>query len=201
VRDLGEKVAPLARDSVQRAMRAASNVDDLFQAALESEQIGATGFYGQVSYALDNESWMPVFSYRYAAFDGDDPTTLEDERFREIAYGFTDYGSWYQGEITGEYILGNGNLTSHLLRAQATPKEGVTVNLMYYKFSLDQPSALGVVSDDWGDEYNFTVDWEASEKLYVIGVFGVLKPGAAAEQWVGGSSDWLHAMLYLSYSW
>jgi tetratricopeptide (TPR) repeat protein len=42
VRELGERVAPLARDSVQRAMRAASRAEDLFQAALESEQIGAT---------------------------------------------------------------------------------------------------------------------------------------------------------------
>jgi tetratricopeptide (TPR) repeat protein len=43
VRELGEKIAPLARDSVQRALRAASTTDDLFQAALDSEQIGATG--------------------------------------------------------------------------------------------------------------------------------------------------------------
>jgi tetratricopeptide (TPR) repeat protein len=42
VRELGEKVAPLARDSVQRALRAASTADDLFHAALESEEIGAT---------------------------------------------------------------------------------------------------------------------------------------------------------------
>ena len=42
VRELGEKVAPLARESVQRALRAASTADDLFQAAIESEEIGAT---------------------------------------------------------------------------------------------------------------------------------------------------------------
>jgi tetratricopeptide (TPR) repeat protein len=41
VRDLGEKVAPLARDTIQRALRRASSAEDLFQAALESEQIGA----------------------------------------------------------------------------------------------------------------------------------------------------------------
>jgi tetratricopeptide (TPR) repeat protein len=41
VRELGEKVAPLARDTVQRALRRASSADELFQAALESEQIGA----------------------------------------------------------------------------------------------------------------------------------------------------------------
>jgi tetratricopeptide (TPR) repeat protein len=42
IRELGDKVAPLARDSVQRALRAASTADDLFHAALESEEIGAT---------------------------------------------------------------------------------------------------------------------------------------------------------------
>jgi tetratricopeptide (TPR) repeat protein len=42
VRELGEKVAPLARDFVQRALRAASSAEDLFQAAIETEQIGAS---------------------------------------------------------------------------------------------------------------------------------------------------------------
>lgn len=42
MRELGDKVAPLARDSVQRALRTASSADDLFQAALDSEEIGAT---------------------------------------------------------------------------------------------------------------------------------------------------------------
>jgi tetratricopeptide (TPR) repeat protein len=41
VKELGEKIAPLARESVQRAMRTASSADDLFQAALDSEEIGA----------------------------------------------------------------------------------------------------------------------------------------------------------------
>jgi tetratricopeptide (TPR) repeat protein len=42
IRELGDKVAPLARESVQRALRVASSADDLFQAAIESEEIGAT---------------------------------------------------------------------------------------------------------------------------------------------------------------
>jgi tetratricopeptide (TPR) repeat protein len=41
VRELGDKVAPLARESVQQALRSES-ADELFQAALESEQIGST---------------------------------------------------------------------------------------------------------------------------------------------------------------
>jgi tetratricopeptide (TPR) repeat protein len=42
IRELGEKVAPLARDAAQRALDVAGNAEELFQAALESEQTGAT---------------------------------------------------------------------------------------------------------------------------------------------------------------
>ncbi len=41
VREIGDKVAPLARESVQQALHAAENPDELFHAALESEQIGS----------------------------------------------------------------------------------------------------------------------------------------------------------------
>jgi hypothetical protein len=173
-----------------------------------SSQIEANGYYGQVSYELMDTRWTPILSYRFAHFDGDNPGTAIDERFREIAYGYTDWGYWYQGEITGEYALGNGNLESHMFRAKVQPKDGVTVNLFYYRFGLDQPGSFGVASDDWGDEVNFTVEWEASDKLYVMGVLAALFPGDGAQQFVcagnpacDGSDDWLHAMLYMMYSW
>jgi tetratricopeptide (TPR) repeat protein len=41
VREIAEKVAPLARASVQQALDTAESADELFQAALESEQIGS----------------------------------------------------------------------------------------------------------------------------------------------------------------
>jgi hypothetical protein len=166
-----------------------------------SSQISANGYYGQVSYGFEEQAWAPIFSYRYAHFDGDDPGTADDERFREIAYGYTDWGYWYQGEVTGEYILGNGNLVSHMLRAKLQPKDNVTLNVFYYNFTLDQPASFGVISDDWGDEVNFTVDWEASDNVYITGVIAMLSPGDGAEQFVGGNQDWLHAMLYVMYSW
>jgi tetratricopeptide (TPR) repeat protein len=43
VRELGDKVAPLARESVRQSLRNAANAEELFQAALESEEIGAGG--------------------------------------------------------------------------------------------------------------------------------------------------------------
>ncbi len=168
-----------------------------------SDEIEADGWYVKAAYATPELLWSPVFSYRYAHFDGDDPATADDERFREIAYGYTDYGSWFQGEITGNYPLGNNNLISHQVRVKAQPVDTLTLNLIYYNFSLDEPAtfAPGVTADDWGDEINFMADWQATEKLYVIGVVGVLFPGDAAEQFTGGDDDWVYSMLYGSYSW
>jgi hypothetical protein len=166
-----------------------------------SSQIDAVGYYGQVSYDMMDTRWAPVLSYRYAHFDGDDPSTPINERFSEIAYGYTDWGFWYQGEITGGYALGNGNLESHMLRAKVQPKDGITVNVFYWNFLIDQPLSAGATSDDWGDEINFTIEWEASDNLFVMGVIGALFPGDGAQQITLGSDDWLHGMLYLMYSW
>ena len=168
-----------------------------------SSQISSRGYYGEVSYAFHENGWSPVLSYRYAHFDGDNPATPIDERFHEIAYGFTDWGSWYQGEITGEYALGNGNLISSLLRVQLAPREDVTLNAMLYKFTLDRPASFGVLSNDWGDEVNFTAEWQVNERMLVTGVLGVLFPGEAARQYVraGTADDWVHAMVLVTYSW
>ena len=163
-----------------------------------SSQIAATGYYLEIRSFL-NGSEVPIVSYRYAHFDGDDPATAKDERFREIAYGFADWGAWYQGEITGQYALGNGNLVSHRLRfTQET--DASTLNVLYYKLSLDEPAGFGVTSKDWGDELDVTIDWQAAERLLVTGVLGALVPGDAAEQYAGGSDHWLHAMAYVKYS-
>jgi len=165
-----------------------------------SSQITATGYYGEVSYASKG-NWSPVFSLRYAHFDGDNPATPQDERFREIAYGYTDWGTWYQGEITGEYALGNGNVVSQMFRAKMNPTEDVTLNFMFYNFTLDQPASFGVTSKNWGDEVNVTVDWAVNDRVLVTGVLGMLMPGDAATQYTGGTSDWIHSMLYVMYSW
>lgn len=163
-----------------------------------SSQIAATGYYVEIRSFL-NGSDVPFVSYRYAHFDGDDPATPKDERFREIAYGFSDWGAWYQGEITGQYALGLGNLVSHRVRFTAQVGES-TLNVLYYKLALDEPASFGVTSEDWGDEVDFTIDWQATDKLLVTGVIGALFPGDAAQLYAGGSANWLHAMAYVKYS-
>ncbi len=166
-----------------------------------SGQIDAMGYYVQIGYTFTSLSWTPELRLRHARFDGDDTATALDERFREVAYGSTDWTSWYQGEITGEYALGLGNVKSELVRLTLTPSDRVTFDVMLYRFTLDEPASFGATSAEWGDELNFTIDWEADERVSVTGVLGLLRPGEAAKQIIGGGSDWAHAMLLVSYSW
>lgn len=159
----------------------------------KNNTINGDGYYAQGLYEFAGSAWTPSFTYRYAEFDSD---------FSDIAYGYTDYGYWFQGEIAGNYPLANVNLKSNMLRASVKPREGITVNLFYYNFTLVDPAALGpgVTSDDFGDEVDLTVDWQATDRVYVIGVLGDLMPGNGAQQWVGGDKDWLYGMIYVSFT-
>ncbi len=87
------------------------------------------------------------------------------------------------------------------MRVKLQPGARVTLNVMYYDFTLDQEQIRGdpVRSDDWGQEIDFTVDWAVTDSVAVIGVLGNLMPGDAAKQWTGGDKDWLYSMIYVSY--
>ena len=49
--------------------------------------------------------WQPVLYYRYAFFEGDNPNTAANENFNPLFPAFNDWGSWWQGEIAGEWFL------------------------------------------------------------------------------------------------
>jgi hypothetical protein len=155
--------------------------------------IQGKGYYAQAEYEFSNVAWKPSLTYRYAFFN---------DEFNPLAYGYTDYGYWFQGEVAGNYPLFNNNLKSHMVRAKVKPSESITMNFFYYKFYLDDPSSFspGVTSDDFGDEVDLTFDWQATDRLYVIAVLATLNPSSAAEQWTGGDKDWRYGMLYVIFT-
>jgi len=160
------------------------------------------GWYLKGAYKWNGSPWTPELSYRYAHFGGDDLATPEDEGFEPAAYGFTDYGTWFQGEISGNYPLANSNLKSHMLRLQLFPNDHLVLNAIYYNFTLDHPNIFGdpVGSTDWGDEINFTADYPIGDRWFLSGVFGWLVPGQAAKNWTGGDKTWVYGMIYVSFS-
>jgi hypothetical protein len=156
----------------------------------------------QGSYELSGRSWKPKFSYRYAFFQGDDPATPRNENFDPLLPGFHDWGSWWQGEIAGEYFVSNSNLASHLVRAHLTPSESVGTGLIFFKYLLDQPAsfARGVTDKSLAVEIDAYVDWKINQTftLSVVGAFA--NPQAAAQQGFQRTKNFGYGMVFLAYS-
>jgi hypothetical protein len=160
----------------------------------------ATGGYAQAEYRFDTLPWKPSLSYRYAYFKGDDPDTSKDEGFDALYYGFNDWGTWYQGEILGEYVLENSNLIAHTVQLQAKPLDDLDVRLFYYRFRLDDPQGFdaGVTAKDFAQEIDLTADWSATDQLTFSAVGAVSLPDKAAKQYTGGNDNWWYLMVLAS---
>lgn len=144
------------------------------------------GWYVAASYQFVQVPWKPELTYRYASFDEDYDT---------LFYSAVDWGSWFQGEITGEYDLFNSNLDSHMLRLKVQPIEPVVVNLIYYAFSLHDAQAMGVTSSDYVDEWNLIVDWTVTKHLTLSLVGAYAVPDDGAEQRFGDDQNWTAGMV------
>jgi hypothetical protein len=153
--------------------------------------VGDSGWYLSAGYQWADAPWKPTLTYRYASFS---------ENYDPLFYGFNDWGYWYQGEVIGEYVLGNSNLDSHMIKLNVEPIDSVKANLFYYKFRLGDPAALGVQSASFADEWNLTVDWTATDYLTVSAVAAYVIPGDGAEEYTGGDDAWAYGMIYASVS-
>jgi hypothetical protein len=164
--------------------------------------IGSTGWMAQAAYQLTKMQWTPKLSYRYASFEGDDPTTSKNEGFDALLPGFSDWGSWWQGEIAGEYFLSNSNLISHQVRIHLTPSEALGAGLIGYVFKLDQPASFGpgVTSKDLATEVDAYADWKLNSNFLVSFVAAFAHPQQAAEQGFGRTDDFSYGMIYVGYS-
>jgi hypothetical protein len=120
-------------------------------------------WYIMADYTFESAGWQPILQYRYAFYAGDDPDTIADENFDPLFPGFKDWGTWWQGEIAGEYFLSNSNLKTHMLHFSVQPTENIRTGLLFFNYRLDQPGSYqgGVTSSHLGNEINWYMDWLA----------------------------------------
>ena len=146
--------------------------------------------------------WKPKLSYRYAFFQGDNPATQRNEGFDGLLAGFYDWGSWWQGEIAGEYFVSNSNLISHQLRLHAKPSDSIGTGFIVYDFKLDKPRALGpqVTSDDVGQEIDGYLDWSINRHFILSFVAAAAEPGQAIKQLSGRTGNFIYGMIFGAYS-
>jgi hypothetical protein len=171
-------------------------------------QLDASAWNAQVSYEFSSLPWKPRLSYRYAFFQGDDPATARTESFDPLFLGFYDWGSWWQGEIGGEYFISNSNLVSHQVRLHTSPLESVGTGLIFYKFLFENPASVvpsgGTAPTVTSSDLAFEVDWYADWKINshftasVVGAFA--SPGDGATQAYGRTSDFWYAMIFAAYA-
>jgi hypothetical protein len=162
----------------------------------------AVGWYAGPAYQLSTFlPWKPQLFYRYASFTGGGT-----RNFDSLFTGLTDWGSWFQGEVLGEFVLSNSNLDSHQLRLKLQPNEVLTLNLIYYKFLLfnkDQDfgsTPSRVSSSSLADELDTILDVSLANWWSMTVTLGVAVPNAGFREAVDGSSTWISSMLYTNFN-
>ena len=164
----------------------------------------AYGWFAQVAYNFADVTWTPTLSYRYSRFSGDDNgNDGVAKAFDPLFFGAGGgWGTWFQGEVVGEYMLFNSNEIAHEVKLTFSPSEQVSWGVMFYHFELDKPSYYGtpVTSTNFANEFNAFVDWTVNDNLYVGAVAGIAFPNSAAKQLFGDDPNGVvEALLIYTY--
>lgn len=156
----------------------------------DGRKLDADAWYGEIGYTLSSLPWKPALSYRYAHFSGDDSGTADkSESFDPLRYGMVrGWGSYFHGEIAGQYLLFNSNENLHMVHATVNPTDSLQLGAIFYDFHYDQ-APNGGTSDDFGRELDLHADWTATPWLTVSGVFGYFAPGDGAKASLGGDES------------
>jgi hypothetical protein len=164
--------------------------------------MNSTAWTVQGAYKLSKVAWTPKLSYRYAFFEGDNPNTVRNEAFDPLFLGFYDWGTWWQGEIAGEYFLANSNNVSHQARIHMSPSDSLGWGVMGYWFRVPQPATFGdgATSSNVAFEFDSYLDWKINKNftLSVVGAFA--DPHQAAQQAFHRTDNFAYGMVYIAYS-
>src|SRR4029434_11119178 len=119
-----------------------------------------------------------------AGVEGHDPSTEKNEGFDSLLPGFYDWGTWWQGEIAGEYFVSNSNLISHQVRLHLAPTEAIGTGLIFFKLLADEAAAFGpqVTSSDVAFEMDWYLDWKINENFTLSVVGAYANPGELVQQ-------------------
>jgi hypothetical protein len=153
-----------------------------------ARKVNANAYYIEPGYTLSSVFGKPHFAYRYAHFSGDKSTatdaTSTKHGYDTLFYGAgpRDYGTWYMGEITGQYMLFNSNEDVHMLSASMQATAQIKLMANYYRFMLDQPEAsLGIKNRHFDDELNLIGEYAYSAATNFALVGAVAKSADAAK--------------------
>jgi len=174
------------------------------------------GAWGELGYdfGANEVPYSPYLSYRIVHFTGDDQIG-DNDSFDPLFYGFSDWNYWYLGEIVGEWVAGNANINTYILRMRANPVKSVTTQLFWLYYRLEQkvsnfippggrppanPMVGNITDKSLAHELNFTIDWQVNDHLLLSTVGSVLIPLKGAKEFFGRGETWGQWMIFSSVS-
>jgi len=170
------------------------------------------GGYIRAAYSFSGDTpWLPSVYYRLAHFSGDDGNG-NNESFDPLNYGFNDWNEWFIGEILGEYVTSNRNLTTHTVNLRVNPSDSIGVGLYYIYYRLDEQTGgvkprppasprLATIDDsDLAHEVDLIVGWDLNDELYAGVTAAAMIPADGGEQFFGDDKVWGLFMFNVAYS-
>jgi len=165
----------------------------------------AYAWYLEGQYGFSSLSWQPTLNYRYGFFSGDNQYGDQtNKNFDALFYGFSrGWGTWYQGEIVGTYLLFNSNMRSHMVKLSTHPTKNLGIGALFYRFDLDAANYYGtpVTNRHFADEIDVYADLTLSDHASISFAYGVALPGEGGKQIFGDNkaSQLFEATLFLYF--
>jgi alginate export protein len=151
-------------------------------------RVKAAAWYVEPAYKFSTLPWSPQLNLRYAHFSGDpNPNDRLKQSYDPLftTGGSRGFGSWFLGEIFGQYISANTNLNLEMAHLKLSPQDTLDVGILYYNFHFDRPAQFDnalITSKNAAQEVDFYSVWSATEWLTVTGVLAFAVPGAGLKQ-------------------
>lgn len=179
-----------------------------------NEKVKANAWYIEPGYQFSEVPWTPKLSYRYVHFSGDktpgDTTkkAYDPYFYNSVTRGF---GTWFLGEIVGNYVISNSNVNVNQLVFSINPRDDLKLSVLAYTYNFDQKAQYqNVTSDDLAREIDFTAEWAINDNLSLSAAFAAARAGSGGrsylrnqvginggEQSSGGSSTAFDSVWYM----
>src|SRR5215472_13556850 len=138
-------------------------------------RVKAAAWYVEPGYKFSSLPWTPQLDLRYAHFSGDpNPNDRLKQSYDPLftTGGSRGFGSWFLGEIFGQYISANSNFNLGMVHLKISPLETLDTGILYYNFQFDWPAQFDkplVTSKNAAQEVDSYSDWSATEWLTITG--------------------------------
>lgn len=159
----------------------------------KNAKVDANAYYIEPGYQLSDVMWTPKLSYRYAHFSGDkNPNDDKKEAYDPFFYNAITrgFGTWFIGEIVGNYVISNSNVNIHQLTFSVNPLDNVKLSVLAFDYRYDAKTQLtGVGSSALAQEIDFAAEWAVSDNVLLSAAFGAAKAGNGYKQNINTNSN------------